>query len=249
MKNSCSMASLILFLAFFANAQEASLPLSNDSSLTTAQEINETKVEKKMPEKCDCINPESYQKNLRTAFYLHPLPLFIGAASNMFMFNSTVEIPLNLSNSVVVMPSAWLGNSDGYVEVFDAVKYEKLIRIGSGIGMRRYARDRGQGFYLQAIASAYYISAKSLSHKENSPEEEEKGDSSYIWEPKITTYKNIKGVVCDLIFYIGATHKWQNIGFFYEGGLGFGYDGTHTYQLGYINKLAASFNLGVGIPL
>jgi len=246
MKNSCSVISSILFLVFFANAQEVPLPLSNDSSLTTAQEIKETKVEKKVPEKCDCINLEGYQKNLRPAIYLHPLPLFFGAASNILMFSSTIEIPMNLSNSVIIIPAVWLGNSDGYIQVFDAVEYEKLIRIGSGIGVRRYARDRGQGFYLQAIASAYYISAKSISHKEDPSEEDD--DYYYNWEPKITTWKKVKGVICDLILYIGSTHKWQNIGFFYEGGLGFGYDGTHTYQLGYINKLVASFNLGVGIP-
>jgi len=168
------------------------------------------------------------------------------------MFNSTFEIPLNLSNSVIVQPAVWLGSSDGYITVFDdGVEYEKLIRVGSGIGMRRYVRDRSQGFYVQAIASLYYISAKSISSREEGYEENYDcgyGGCYSNLDSKITIWKKVKGVTADLVFYIGAAHKWQNIGFFYEGGLGFGYDGTKTYQISYKNSLVASFNLGVGIP-
>jgi hypothetical protein len=256
MKNSCNVASLVLLLALFANAQEilqrlpndSSLIIATDSSLAAAQKtslpvvyaiVQEKNVEKEMPK-----NNEDYQKNLRMAAYLHPLPLFYGAAFNLFMFSSTLEMPLSLSNSVIVQPSVWLGSSDG--TLLD-VEYEKLRRIGIGIGMRRYVRDRGQGFYLSAVASVYYLSVKSLSAYSEDNEYEDDYYYRYYY-PEKTTWKNVKGVLGDLIFYIGSAHKWQNIGFFYEGGLGFGYDGTHTYQLGYVNRLAANFNLGVGIP-
>jgi hypothetical protein len=162
-----------------------------------------------------------YQKNLRSVAYLHPVPLFFGAAHDMFMFNSTYEIPLNLSNSVVIQPAVWLGSSD---ELYP--EYEKLIRVGSGIGLRRYATDKGYGFYLQAVASAYYVSAE-----------------------KIERWEKVRGGVGELMLYVGSAHKWQNVGFFYEFGMGFGYDGTKTRQYGYINSLATSFNLGLGIPL
>jgi len=179
------------------------------------------------------------QNNLRVAAYLHPVSLFFGAAYNMFMFSSTVEVPLSLRNSVVIQPTVWLGNSHGYI--YDFVEYEKLKRTGGGIGMRHYAADKGEGFYLQAVAGAYYISAKSISHKE--------AEDERLKIPQITTWIKVKGLVGELMFYIGASQKWQNINMFYEGGLGFGYDGTETFQIGYLNRLVANFNFGIGIPL
>jgi len=178
------------------------------------------------------------EKKLRVVVYLHPLPFFVGAAYNMFMFNSTVELPLSLSNSMVIQPAIWLGSSDGFI--LDAVEYEDLVRVGSGVGLRHYANNKGYGFYLQGIASIYYFQAESIQHKED-------GDDNY-WRSKITTWKKVKGTVGELMFYIGAAHKWQNMSLSYEGGLGLGYDGTKTYQLGYINKLATNFNICVGIP-
>jgi hypothetical protein len=263
MKNSCKSVLLVFLLVLFANAQETPISLPSDSSLAITpdssltvdsllvakageqekveKKIEEKKVEEeKIPKKCDTYNLENYQENLRMVAYLHPLPLFFGAAYNMFMFSSTFEMPLDLSNSVVIQPVIWFGNSDGYIA--DVVEYEKLKRAGVGIGIRRYASNKGQGFYLQAIASAYYISAESISYKEDYWED----DSWYL--PKITTWVKVKGVIGELMFYIGSTHKWQNISLFYEGGLGFGYDGTDTFQMGYINRLATNFNLGVGIP-
>ncbi len=260
MKNSCNAVLLVLFLALFANAQEAPLPLSNDSSLVQAPDSSlaiapdtSLAVAKESSSSIAIVQKSSssiamafksekpdYQKNLRNVVYLNPLALFFGAANNMFMFSSAVEIPLNLGNSVIVQPVVWLGSSNGYISL-DDVEYEKLVRIGSGIGMRRYAHNKGQGFYLQAIASAYYISAESISHKETP-------DDDYSGREKIRSWIKVQGMIGDLILYVGAAHKWQNISFFYEGGAGFGYDGTDTYQIGYINKLVFSFNVGLGIP-
>jgi len=175
------------------------------------------------------------QNNLRVSAYLHPVSLFYGAAYNMLMFSSTVEVPLNLSNSVIIQPTVWLGSSYGYIG--DIVEYEKLKRAGGGIGMRRYFEDKGSGFYLQAVTGVYYVSAESISHKES----DEK-------IPDITTWIRVKGWVGELMLYMGLSRKWQNINLFYEGGLGFGYDGTETFQMGYINRLAANFNIGIGIP-
>lgn len=170
-----------------------------------------------------------YQKNLRVMAYWHPISFFYGAACNMFMLNSTIEVPLSLSNSVVIQPAVWLGTSDG--EILN-VEYEKLIRVGSGIGMRRYATDRGYGFYLQAMANAYFIHAKKID-----------GSEMPIWK------KDVMGAVGELMLYMGLSHKWQRVSFFYEVGMGFGFDGTETEQVGYINKLATSVNIGIGIPL
>jgi hypothetical protein len=235
--------------------RESSPPIVQETPLQAAKAITQEprKMETK-PEYMEYYNmrnnmqmlassEKDFQRNLRVGAYLHLFPLAYGAAEDMFMFSATVEVPLSLSNSVTVQPTIWLGSSNGYV--LDLVKYEKLKKVGLGIGMRRYARDRGQGFYLQAIVSAYYISAESIESKG------ELLDDDYYnarYEYDTTTYINVKGMTGDLIFYIGSTHKWQNIAFFYEGGLGFGYDGTDTYQLGYINSLALNFNVGLGIP-
>lgn len=210
--------------------------------------------EKKVIKKQEEYNPEDYQKNLRVSAYLHPLPFVFGAAYNMFMFSATVEIPFNLSNSVVIQPTVWLGSSDGYIPdmakfiyIFrdDEVEFEKLKRAGASIGFRHYIVDKSQGFYLQAMATAFYISAESISLKENDTYDD---DDDY-WGDRITTWKKVKnGVVGEFMFYIGSAHKWNSVGFFYEGGLGYGYDGTKTYQIGYSNRLVTTFNVGVGVP-
>jgi len=244
----------VFLLALFANAQETqeTLPPSpSDSSLVVApapaQIPEHPPIIRYSPPIVECpvkapplaaAKVEDYQRNLRVSAYLHPFSLFYGAAYDMFMFTSTIEIPLSLSNSVIVQPAVWLGSSDGYIN--DDVEYEKLRRVGTGIGMRRYATDKGQGFYLQALASAYYLSAESISQRESEDE--------FLDFQEITTWTKVKGWVGELIFYVGASHKWQNISLFYEGGLGFGYDGTNTYQMGYINRLVANFNMGIGLP-
>jgi len=278
MKNLCKAVLAVFFFAFLVNAQESPTPLSSDGSLkvdsATVSETDTLKLdydrkkfreameaeiekqkeaegkkveeknveEKKIAKKCGEYNPEDYQKNLRMTAYLHPLSFFYGAAYNMLMFTSTIEKPLNLSKSVIIQPTVWLGSSDGYIG--DIVEYEKLTRLGGGIGIRQYAVNKGQGFYLQAIASAYYISANGISHKEGD------GDEDYGRYPrdKITTWANVKSVLGELMLYVGSAHKWQNLNFFFEGGFGLGYDGTDTFKMGYINKLAANFNLGLGIP-
>ncbi len=224
MKNSCKEVLLVFLLALFANAQEASSPLPNE-------------------------------ENLRVVAYLHPLPLFFGAASNMLMFSSTVEMPMNLSNSVVIQPIVWLGSSDGYIPNVNVIifnddegqndlEYKGLVRVGSGIGLRHYILNKGKGFYLQAIVSAYYFSAKSISSREDVLDEE----YDYYYTTKIDTWTNVRGVVGEFMLYTGLSHKWENISLLYEIGLGFGYDGTKTRQMGYINRLATNFNLGIGIP-
>lgn len=213
------------------------------------------KQKKKTEEKKKEYNPEDYKKNLRTVVYLHPVPFIFGAARNMFMFSATIEVPMSLSNSVIIQPTIWQGSSDGYIPdvvklVFlskDEVKYENLRRKGGGIGLRHYVLDKGEGFYLQLISSAYYLSAGSISLKEDCEGGGCLKDDSRTYS--LSTWTKVKGWIGELMFYAGATHKWQSISLSYEGGLGFGYDGTETYQMGYANKLVANFNLSVGIPL
>ncbi|MDR2582403.1 MAG: hypothetical protein LBC75_02865 [Fibromonadaceae bacterium] len=271
MKKSCRVVLFIFLLALFANAEESPIPLPSDNSLTAdsllATKASEPeKAEKKAEEKkgkeektnkkSKPYNPEDYQKNLRTMVYLHPLQLFYGAAANMFMFSSTIEKPLNLNNSVVIQPVVWLGSSDGYipnVNVFNNIisfddreeklKYESLVRIGSGIGLRHYILNKAEGFYLQAIVSAYYFSAKSISSKEDDYD-----DYDYGYTPTINIWTKVKGVVGEFMLYTGMVHKWENLSFLYEIGLGFGYDGTKTRQMGYINSLATNLNINIGMP-
>ncbi|MDR2595180.1 MAG: hypothetical protein LBC87_10480 [Fibromonadaceae bacterium] len=249
MKSSCNVILLVFFLVLFANAQEVlpppalsndSLPLPIDSSLVVAQESSSSVVQESsssIANMCEQEKPD-YQKNLRMVAYLNPFQLFYGAAYNMLMFTSTVEKPLSLSRSLIIQPTVWLGSSDEFIA--DIVEYEDLKRFGGGIGIRQYATDKGSGFYFQAIASAYYTSAKKLQYKEE--------NESYWNDYRIKSWTNVKCVLGELMLYIGSAHKWQNISFFYEGGLGFGYDGTNTFKIGYINKLASNFNFGLGLP-
>jgi len=232
-------------LAVTREYSHSSFPIAKASEQEKAKKKGD---EKKTSKKSEEYNPEDYQKNLRIGAYFHPLPFIFGAAYNMFMFTSTIEVPLNLGSSVIIQPTVWLGSSDGYIPdvvksiyfMEDKVEYKKLKRVGSGIGFRQYAFDKSEGLYLQAIASAYYIKAESLQHKKDS-------DDSDSWG-EIDSYKNLKGVVGEFMLYLGSVHKWQNISFSYEGGLGFGYDGTDTYQMGYTNRLVTNFNICVGIP-
>ena len=249
MKNSCNVILSVLFLALLANAQEGlppsalsndSLPLPIDSSLVVAQESSSSVVPESSSSIANICEQKKidYQKNLRLVAYLNPFQLFYGAAYNMLMFNSTIEKPLSLSRSVVIQPTIWLGSSDGFIA--NVVEYEDLRKFGGGIGIRQYATDKGSGFYLQVMASAYYTSAKSIQYKEE--------NDDYWDDYKIKSWTDVKSVLGELMLYIGSAHKWQNISFFYEGGLGFGYDGTDTFKIGYVNKLAANFNLGIGMP-
>jgi len=256
MKNSYNAVLWVFLLALFANAEEVPQPLTplpNDSSLATAPDsslviipnsslvvVKESSPQGNSSSIVMVCEPEKidYQKNLRMVAYLNPLQLFLGAAYNMFMLTSTIEKPLSLGRSVIIQPTIWFGSSDGFIA--DILEYEKLARLGSGVGIRQYVTDKGYGFYLQAIASAYYIHAKQIQLKE------ENDDYWSGWEMK--SWKKVNGVIGEFMLYAGSAHKWQNMSFFYEGGLGLGYDGTDTHQIGYTNRLVANFNLGIGIP-
>jgi len=277
MKRFCNTASLVFLLALFANAQEAPLPLSTDSTLVVVPQENYTPAPAPVyapaspmpiyvPAPLQVVslqkaspppeNPQDYQKNLRVVAYLHPIPLFFGAANDFFMFNATIEVPLNLSNAFIIQPAVWLGTSDGFfdnINVFSVladevgeVEYKKLNRFGTSIGMRHYVLNRASGFYLQAVAGAYYFSADSITYRE--PDYDDYDYGYYSSSSEVTTWTKVKGMVAEFMLYTGMAHKWQNISLSYEIGLGFGFDGTDTHQLGYINSLATSFNICLGIP-
>jgi len=224
-------------------AQDSSSLVVQDSSLSVAQDSSSSIVQENslsIANAKECEQEKTdYQKNLRMVAYLHPMSLFFGAAFNMFMITSTIEKPLSLSNSVIIQPSVWYGSSDGYIA--DVVEYEDFTRLGVGIGMRRYAVNKGSGFYLQAIASAYYTFAERIQYREK--------NDNYYGGYGMKSWIIEKGIILgELMLYIGSAHKWQNINIFYEGGLGLGYDGTNVFKIGYINKLATNFNFGIGIP-
>jgi len=252
MKSLCKAALLVFLFASFANSEEQEQEQESQPPALVSEPVpmpepapmpEPVSSDLPLPKKCGVFSPEYYQKNLRVVAYLHPMSLFYGAAYNMLMFTATIEKPLSLSNSVIIQPVAWFGSSDGYI--YDIVKYEKIKRAGGGIGMRRYMLDKGYGFYLQTVASAYYISADSIFYKKDNWEDDGWEDR---YSPSIKYWTKVKGLVGELVFYAGAAHKWQNINLFYEGGLGFGYDWTHSFQMGYLNRLVFNFNVGVGLP-
>lgn len=60
------------------------------------------------------------------------------------MLYSTIEIPINLSNSFIIQPSLWL--------------MWEMSRVGSGFGIRHFLNGKGDGWYLQAMSSFYRYS-------------------------------------------------------------------------------------------
>ena len=69
------------------------------------------------------------------------------------MIYSTVKIPFNLSNSLIIQPSLWYGESSK----------GDIFRLGSGIGFRHFVNGKGDGWYLQAMSSIHYYSKEELS--------------------------------------------------------------------------------------
>ncbi|MCL2100546.1 MAG: hypothetical protein FWH22_02395 [Fibromonadales bacterium] len=168
------------------------------------------------------------QDNTRVSVYLHPFSLIYSPiVYDPLAIYSTVEIPLSLSNSLIVRPSLRYRdrplNERGY-----------LFRLGSDIGLRHFWFKKGEGLYLQAAFGAYYNNSK-------------------IYSSTLGRQFEKKGLITDLYGYLGYSWKFSGINIFADIGFGFSdfdvdgkpnidYEGTPS------NDPHPDFNIGIGIP-
>jgi len=159
------------------------------------------------------------------SIYLHPGSYFFmafGAKFDLFpaepdehrddfchLIYLTVEIPLNLSNSLIIQPSLlYSENTIGtYMSNHKIVgrSIEETYRLGSGIGYRHFLNGEGDGLYLQAMSDIHYYSIKL--RQENADKEVSSTDVK-------------KGFYADLLGYIGYSWKISPVSIFLDTGVG-----------------------------
>jgi len=168
------------------------------------------------------------QDNTRASFYFHPLSLFsIIFNTTVTAIYSTVEIPLGLSNSLIVKPS-FLREEEDLV----------LFKLGSDIGMRHYLFGKGEGLYLQEQIGIFYYKCENISVYD-----------TYI--PILIFHPvNIKGLLLDAMGYLGYSWKFSKTSVFAD--IGFG---TAITEKSIIDPkrfslyLLPDFNLGIGFSI
>jgi len=99
--------------------------------------------------------------NNLTTVYLHPISLYVTSASDSIptMVYVTVERPLEMNSSLILVPSVWYGDfkstdtlSSGIIKHSDL----QFNRYGLEAGYRYYPNGLRKGLYLQGTGSAYY---------------------------------------------------------------------------------------------
>jgi hypothetical protein len=156
--------------------------------------------------------------NTRVSVYLHPISFFTYYAEDEIVVYSTVEIPLNLSFALIIYPDVWIDSKQ-------LDKYASVSRVGSGLGIRYFLNERGDGMYLQALADLHYYSIKD--------ELELHGG---------------KGVSNTFMLYLGNAYKFRRVSIFSDIGVGIGNAKAKHKDILYSNKVYFDFSLGIGIP-
>jgi len=150
-----------------------------------------------------------------------------------YMIYLTFEIPLNLSNSLIIQPSLWYNKSVNKTYILDAHGLVfKLFRLGSGIGLRHFVKEIGKGLYLQAMSSVHYYSV----------------EESYN--------EDLKGYYADLLGYLGYSWKFSRLSIFFDIGIiGIGTiyptdnssdNPSEVITAGYTKPFTVDANLGIG---
>jgi hypothetical protein len=166
------------------------------------------------------------QDNTRVSVYIHPLSL----SSNIFFYiinaiYSTIEIPIGLSNSLIVKPSLLRENTDLV-----------LFKLGSDIGMRHYLFGKGEGLYLQEQIGIFYYSCDDVSE----------GDTFFSVLPHPA---RIRDLWLDAMGYLGYSLKFSKVSVFADIGFGVatGLKSVIDPKRFYLFPLP-DFNLGIGFP-
>ena len=97
------------------------------------------------------------QKNMETIIYIHPVSGIytssIDAEQMGVCLYLTIENPLNLSQSLIIKPSAWINVRE--FKLFG--KPDRYTRLGSDIGLRSYFNKKGAGGYSQLQMGVFHI--------------------------------------------------------------------------------------------
>jgi len=161
--------------------------------------------------------------NTRVSVYLHPVYVLYFGNMNIIPIYSTIEIPFNLYNSLIIRPSLLYDNDDG------------AFRLGSDIGLRHYLFGKGEGLYLQGLTGIFYnrrddhYAVSSLSPPNLLP-------SKFLWY-------NPMG-------YVGYSLKYPHVSIFFNVGFGtvMGIS-TKTGKFRISDEPWPDFDIGIGIPL
>jgi len=165
--------------------------------------------------------------------YIHPLAL----SSNLFNTDYedvatiylTIEIPFNLSRSLIVKPSLLMERN---IDV-------DLLKVGSDIGIRHYLRGKGEGLYLQEQIGIFYYKC----------ENDRSGDDIYI--PILSFHPiNTESFLLDAMGYLGYSWKFSKMSVFADIGFGFAIEDKSIVDLKRFRLYPLpDFNLGIGFSI
>ncbi|MDR2593435.1 MAG: hypothetical protein LBC87_01510 [Fibromonadaceae bacterium] len=166
--------------------------------------------------------------------YIHPLAL----SSNLFntdyedvaIIYSTMEIPINLSRSLIVKPSLLMEHNTDV----------DLLKVGSDIGIRHYVQGKGEGWYFQEQMGIFYYK------NENT----ENGDD-VIYMPILLFHPtDTKGFLLDAMGYLGYSWKFSKWSVFADIGFGFAIEDKSIIDLKHFRLYPLpDFNLGIGFSI
>ena len=182
---------------------------------------------------------EEEDSNQKIALYIHPGSLIISTFTSVvvrepnFYVELTGEIPLGKYASLVLVPSAEKLN-------FSIVEDTKLLKAGSGIGVRLFPNGKTDGFYFQLMPGMYYV-------REN-------------WERDWGHIKNKRsGIYADALGYLGYALKFPSFSAFFDIGAGLAYSKLSGTSRSYDGKVsdcdykeidpAVDIHFGIGVPI
>ncbi|MDR1829285.1 MAG: hypothetical protein LBQ76_00780 [Candidatus Fibromonas sp.] len=162
---------------------------------------------------------------------LHQITIFGTDPIPFYRIYLTFEIPLNLSNSLIIQPSLWYSESPGSTHIeYNGKLIDKMFRLGPGIGFRHFVSGNGKGLYFQAMSDIHYYSIKELDE---------------------ISYK--KGFYADLLGYLGYSWKFSRLSIFSDIGVGIIYPVNNSSReviIGLYKKpLTFDINFGIGLSL
>jgi len=183
---------------------------------------------------------EPKQDNTRVSVYLHPFFFLLGfseEANPALLIYSTIEIPFNLKQALIIKPS--LAKLESKVKYPEDDEPLRQLRVGSDVGIRIYHDRKGEGSYWQIQTGAFYHDARYLFPV---------SANNSIW--------------LDIMGYSGYSWKFSRVSVFTDIGIGLGglYGNWYSrnlygglYALNCDGKCFGFFpiidaNFGIGIP-
>jgi len=160
--------------------------------------------------------------NMKTVIHIHPVTLipslFSSSTNSESFYYLTIEIPLSLSNSLIIKPSVWINISEKKFLMFR--KRDEFSRLGGDIGLLHYPSEKGEGFYLQGQCGAFFV------------ENINTGETH---------------IVGDIMGYLGVSAKRKRVGFFFDVGVGLGNSNVMFKERNFESKGVFDINIGLGL--